>query len=75
MVKPQSGYSSTSAIKEEKYFVGFVLNILWCHYVIYKDKDDRKVPSMSFLQKHRKTLSEIDFTFRWEKWLPQTDQA
>ena len=27
MIKPQSGYSSTSAIKEEKYFVRFVLNI------------------------------------------------
>ena len=31
MVKPQSGFS-TPPIKEEKYFVRFVLTILWCHF-------------------------------------------
>ena len=32
MVKPQSGFSSTPPIKEETYFVRFVLTILWCHF-------------------------------------------
>ena len=31
MVKPQSGFS-TPPIKEEKYFVRFVLTILWCNF-------------------------------------------
>ena len=39
-------------------------------FVIYKSKDDRKLPSMSFFTK---TLSEIDFTFRWENWVTATD--
>ena len=34
MVKPQSGFS-TPPIKEEKYFVRFVLTILWCHSLLW----------------------------------------
>ena len=67
MVRPQKKKKST------------LFALFWTFYgviiAIYKNKDDRKLPSMSFLQKHRKTLSEIDFTFRWEKWLRQPDQA
>ena len=51
MVKPQSGFSTPPSIKEEKYFVQFVLTILWCvTFVIYSSKVDTTLPSMSFLQ-------------------------
>ena len=48
-------------------------------FVIYKSTDDRKLPSMSFSQKHRKTLSEIDlFPTKWlrhdKPWINSGDQ-
>ena len=46
MVKNQRGeYSSTSPIKDAKYFVRLILNILWYNFC---DLHDRELPSISW---------------------------
>ena len=59
MVKPQSGFSSTPPIKEETYFVRFVLTILW----IYYSKGDTKLPLMSLFTITSKNVERNGLNF------------
>ena len=47
-----------------KWFHCQVLDILWRHFMVYKSIDNRKLPSICFLQKHGKSTSGIDYFFR-----------